>query len=59
MVRDIAVCAIISLAVQGLWYSLELLIYGEIQPRAVDDIIGLLLVSSIFLNYKLLKYKER
>lgn len=32
------------------WQGLELLIYGEIQPRLVDDIIGILFTWSILLN---------
>ena len=49
------------------WQILELLIYGEIQPRIVDNIIGLLWTGAICFAYKfkelelkrmLKKYKE-
>lgn len=32
------------------WQGLELLFYGEIQHRIVDDIIGGILLLSIFIN---------
>lgn len=32
------------------WQGLELLIYGEVQHRLVDDIIGTVLMLSITLN---------
>jgi len=34
------------------WQILELLIYGEIQPRIVDNIIGLLWTGAICFAYK-------
>lgn len=52
MLQDIVVCTIISILVWGLWGGLELLFYGEIQYRKVDDIIGFILVYSLFQNYK-------
>lgn len=30
------------------WQGLELLIYGQIQPRVVDDIMGLLFLPFIY-----------
>ena len=32
------------------WQGLELLIYGEIQHRVVDDIVGTVLMLSVMLN---------
>lgn len=32
------------------WQGLELLLYGEIQPRTVDNIIGIALTTSIIIN---------
>ena len=32
------------------WQGLELLIYGEIQHRLVDDIVGSVLMFSVMLN---------
>lgn len=34
------------------WQLLELLIYGEVQPRIVDDIIGLFWIGAICFAYK-------
>ena len=51
LTKYIAVATIIF-AVQGLWMSLELLFYGEVQPRAVDNFIGLILVASLYYNFK-------
>lgn len=31
-----------------IWQGLELLIYGQIQPRIVDDIMGLLFLPFIY-----------
>ena len=31
-----------------LWQILELIFYGEVQPRAVDDVIGVFLYYYIF-----------
>ena len=32
------------------WQGLELLIYGEIQHRVIDDIVGMVLILSVMLN---------
>ena len=32
------------------WQGLELLFYGEVQHRVVDDIVGTVLVLSVMLN---------
>ena len=37
------------------WQGLELLFYGEIQPRIVDNIIGLILFLSILINFVFIK----
>jgi len=44
--------AIILFIVQGLWMGLELCFYGEIQPRIVDNVVGLILAISLFYNLK-------
>lgn len=41
---------IITLIITYGWQGLELLIYGEVQHRLVDDIIGTVLMLSITLN---------
>jgi hypothetical protein len=35
-----------------LWQGLEITLYGEIQPRKVDNIIGTIIAISIYLNVK-------
>lgn len=42
----------IVVAIGICWQLLELLIYGEVQPRIVDDIIGLLWIGAICFAYK-------
>ena len=37
------------------WQGLELLFYGEIQPRMVDNIIGFILFLSILINFIFIK----
>ena len=32
------------------WQGLELLFYGEVQHRVVDDIVGTVLILSVMLN---------
>lgn len=58
------ICVITSLVVTYGWQGLELLIYGEVQHRLVDDIVGTVLMLSITLNVvfirtiaKFIKYK--
>lgn len=51
-VNDFCVCFVIAAAVQFIWCGLELLLYGEIQHRAVDDIVAFILCLSLFGNYK-------
>ena len=36
------------LLISVLWMALERIIYGEVQPRIVDDIIGLILFWYIY-----------
>lgn len=35
-----------------LWQTLELVIYGEVTPRRVDNIIGIILAISLYNNFK-------
>ena len=42
---------VIVFAVYGLWAGLELRLYGEVQPRVVDDVMGLILVFSLSKNF--------
>ena len=42
----------IAIVINVCWQLLELLIYGEIQPRIVDNIVGLLWTGAICFAYK-------
>lgn len=44
--------ALACIAIYFLWQGLELFLYGEIQPRKVDNIIGLILMTSVSLNIR-------
>ena len=46
---------VIALVITFGWQGLELLIYGEIQHRVVDDIIGLILLCSVLINVIFIK----
>lgn len=35
-----------------LWQTLELIIYGVVTPRRVDNIIGIILAISLYNNFK-------
>lgn len=41
---------IIALIITYGWQGLELIIYGEVQHRLVDDIVGTVLMLSVMLN---------
>ena len=44
------ICVVISLIITYGWQGLELLFYGEVQHRVVDDIVGTVLMLSVMLN---------
>ena len=46
--KAIVITIIKGLLISFLWKVLELIFYGEIQPRIVDDIIYLFLVYYIY-----------
>lgn len=46
----VGICLIVTLVVGYGWQGLELIFYGEVQHRAVDDIIGVIFMWSILLN---------
>lgn len=51
-IRDSAIALlVIDFSVYGLWVGLELAYYGEVQPRSVDNAIGLLLIWSLYFNF--------
>lgn len=49
----------VVLGIGVLWQILEYMIYGEIQPRIVDDIIGLTYIIAILHAYKMGRSHER
>ena len=46
----VAICIVVTLVVGYGWQGLELIFYGEVQHRVVDDIIGVIFMWSILLN---------
>jgi len=50
--RESIVMFFIIFGVQGFWMTLELLFYGEVQPRVVDNFIGAMLFLSLYANYR-------
>lgn len=50
--KDTLLLLAISFVVTFVWQILELVIYGKIEPRDVDTIIGLVLGISIYMNIK-------
>ena len=46
----ILIYSAIALVITFGWQGLELLFYGEVQHRVVDDIVGTVLMLSVMLN---------
>ena len=42
--------AIVTVILCGIWQMIEYLIYGEVQPRIVDDIMMLLFIPFIYIS---------
>ena len=53
MLKNLKVGIIISVAVEVLREILELIFYGEVQLRTVDNIMYIMLVASLYTNYML------
>ena len=53
MLKNLKAGIIISVAVEVLREILELIFYGEVQLRSVDNIIYIALVASLYINYML------
>ena len=55
-ISDFGILAIITVAVLAAWQALEMALYGEIQPRTVDDIIATCWIAEVsaayFLGYR-------
>lgn len=51
----VGICLIVTLVVGYGWQGLELIFYGEVQHRVVDDIIGVIFMWSILLNIVFIK----
>jgi hypothetical protein len=50
--KNLLVFMLVIVMVLLTWQGLELIIYGEVQPRKVDTIMGSVLSISIFMNIK-------
>ena len=49
-VKAIIQTAIVTVILCGIWQMLEYLIYGEVQPRIVDDIMMLFFIPFIYIS---------
>ena len=53
-VKELLKCSLIycvtALIITYGWQGLELLFYGEVQHRVIDDIVGTVLMLSVMLN---------
>lgn len=58
MLKNLKAGIIISVAVEILREILELIFYGEVQLRTVDNIIYIMLVASLYVNYLLIIDKK-
>lgn len=56
---DMLVYFIIAYVVSYGWRHLEILILGQANPNTVDTIIGIILITSLFLNYLSLRDLRR
>lgn len=43
---------VMYIIVSGLWVLGEKLMYGEVTPRGIDDIVALVLAVSLYFNFK-------
>lgn len=50
--KNLIITVLLMFVIWTFWSMLELYFYGEIQPRQVDDYIGLILMVSIYGNVK-------
>lgn len=51
-IREVLVITGIATIVTIGWQGLEMIILGEITPNKVDSVIGLILIFSLYSNYK-------
>ena len=49
-IKAIVQTAIVTVILCGIWQMLEYLIYGEVQPRIVDDIMMLFFFLFIYIS---------
>jgi len=52
-ITDALVLWLMTLAIITAWPIVELALYGEVQPRRVDDIIGLCWMAEVAIAYYL------
>ncbi len=51
IINNVLLLLLTYFAIGFLWQALEMVFYGEIQPRKVDDIIGIVWVACIVKAY--------
>ena len=50
IVKAIIQTAMVTVILCGIWQMLEYLIYGEVQPRIVDDIMMLFFIPFLYIS---------
>lgn len=53
--KELLLILLITLIITYGWQGLELIMYGEVQPREVDNIIASILLWSIYINIKCIR----
>lgn len=51
-ILDILSILIIYVVIGLVWMAAEKLIYGQITPRFIDDVVALVLAISLYFNFK-------
>lgn len=52
-------CVVFLIVSDIIWKSLELIVYGEIQPRVVDDLMGVVFLYGMWKAYILGRKHEK
>lgn len=49
---DVIGVVVLYLVISLIWMAAEKLIYGQITPRFIDDVVALVLAVSLYFNFK-------
>lgn len=57
--KDYIVFTGIYLAIAGIWYLYEWIVFGELQKNAFDTVIALVLSVSLYFNYLMMRTQKK